>query len=190
MGKTKTKKFRGGGRHGRGRKAGRGKGLRGGKGNAGLHKHKFATTVKWQLEGYFHFGRIGMKPVEVQGVADEVLNVGDLPVKFPGQASIDLGKAGFTKLLGAGDIRSPLQVTVEAASASAIKKIEAAGGKVQTSRKKKEPKPKAPAKGAPAPAAPKPAAPKAEKPAKPQGQAPASKPQGDQKPAGGAPAKK
>src|SRR5688572_31378531 len=110
MGKTKTKKYRGGGRHGRGRKAGRGKGLRGGKGNAGLHKHKFATTVKWQQEGYFHFGRVGIKPVEVQGVPDEVLNVGDLPVKFPGQTSIDLGKAGFTKLLGAGDIKGAVQV--------------------------------------------------------------------------------
>src|SRR5438309_8528071 len=102
MGKTKTKKFRGSGRHGRGRKAGRGKGLRGGKGNAGLHKHKFATTVKWQAEGYFHFGRVGIKPVEVQGTPDTVINVGDLTERWPKESTFDLTKMGVSKLLGAG----------------------------------------------------------------------------------------
>ena len=185
MGKTKTKKFRGGGRHGRGRKAGRGKGLRGGKGNAGLHKHKYATTVKWQAEGYFHFGRVGIKPVEVQGVADSVINVGDLHMRFPDQNNLDLAQHGITKLLGAGDVPGAVTVTVEAASASAIEKIKAKGGSVTTSRVKKVKKPKAPAKGAPAPAK-APAAPKAEKPTAPKGDktgaAPAA-PKGD-KPAG------
>lgn len=176
MGKTKTKKFRGSGRHGRGRKAGRGKGLRGGKGNAGLHKHKFATTVKWQAEGYFHFGRVGMKPVEVQGTADAVINVGDLALKFPNQTTLDLSQHGYTKLLGSGDVAQALKVTVEAASASAIEKIKAKGGDVKTSREKKQPKPAAPTKAAPVPVkpavAPKPAAP----PAKPAAQKPAEQP--------------
>lgn len=170
MGKTKTKKFRGSARHGRGRKAGRGKGLRGGKGNAGLHKHKYATTVKWQQEGYFHFGRVGIKPVEVQGVADTVVNVGDLDSRWPGQTTLDLGKAGITKLLGAGEIKRAVNVTVEAASGSAVKKVQAAGGKVSTSRVKRVKTPKAPApKPGQAPAA-KPAA------APPAKQAPAPKP--------------
>lgn len=173
MGRTKTKKFRGSARHGRGRKHGRGKGLRGGKGNAGLHKHKYATTVKWQQEGYFHFGRVGIKPVEVQGVADTVVNVGDLEERWPGQASLDLGKLGFTKLLGAGEIKRAVQVTVEAASGSALKKVQAAGGKVQTSRVKKAKKPAtAPAK--PGAAAPKP--PAAAKPAAPAPKPAAGKP--------------
>src|SRR5687767_7931716 len=137
MGKTKTKKFRGGGRHGRGRKAGRGKGLRGGKGNAGLHKHKYATTVKWQSEGYFHFGRVGIKPVEVQNRPDSVINVGDLVARFPGKTTLDLGEHGITKLLGAGAPHGALTITVEAASGSAVEKIQKAGGKVTTSRVKK-----------------------------------------------------
>lgn len=181
MGKTKTKKFRGSGRHGRGRKAGRGKGLRGGKGNAGLHKHKYATTVKWQLEGYFHFGRVGIKPVEVQGVADTVINVGDLELRWPGANQVNLAEHGITKLLGSGTIKRPVSVVVEAASASAVTKVKAAGGSVQTSRVKKEkkaPAPKAPAAGAKpasAPAAPaKPAAPKAPA-AGPSGKAPEKK---------------
>lgn len=169
MGKTKTKKFRGSGRHGRGRKAGRGKGLRGGKGNAGLHKHKYATTVKWQNEGYFHFGRVGIKPVEVQGVPDTVINVGELDVRWPGSNQVNLGEHGITKLLGSGAIKRPVSVVVEAASASAVTKVKAAGGSVQTSRVKKEKKAPA-AKPAPggvkaAPAA----APKAAAPAKPAG---------------------
>ena len=179
MGKTKTKKFRGSGKHGRGRKAGRGKGLRGGKGNAGLHKHKYATTVKWQAEGYFHFGRVGIKPVEVQGVADSVINVGDLAMRFPNQTNLDLAQHGITKLLGAGDVPGAVTVKVEAASASAIEKIKAKGGNVTTSRVKKEKKPKAPAKGAPAPAPAKaqaPAAPKGEKPAAPKGDKPGGPP--------------
>ncbi len=178
MGKTKTKRFRGSGKHGRGRKAGRGKGLRGGKGNAGLHKHKYATTVKWQAEGYFHFGRVGMKPVEVQGVADTVINVGDLAARFPNQNNLDLAQHGISKLLGAGDVPGAVTVKVEAASASAIEKIKAKGGNVTTSRVKKVKKPKAvPAKGAPAPAkAAAPAAPKGDKPAAPKGEKPAGAP--------------
>jgi len=173
MGKTKTKKFRGSGRHGRGRKAGRGKGLRGGKGNAGLHKHKYATTVKWQQEGYFHFGRVGIKPVEVQGVADVVVNVGDLDARWPGQSTLDLGKLGYTKLLGGGAVKRAVNVTIEAASGSAVKKVQAAGGKVQTSRVKKVKKPAAPAaKPGQAPPA-KAAAPAAAKPAAPSGAKPA-----------------
>lgn len=161
MGKTKTKKFRGSARHGRGRKHGRGKGLRGGKGNAGLHKHKYATTVKWENEGYQHFGRRGIKPAEVQREPETVVNVGDLARRWPGQATLDLGKEGVTKLLGAGGITTPVTVTVQAASASAVQKVQAAGGKVVTTR----PKP-APATKAPAPA------PKPETPGKPTGAPP------------------
>lgn len=147
MGTTKTKKFRGSARHGRGRKHGRGKGLRGGKGNAGLHKHKYTTTVKWEKEGYQHFGRRGIKPVEVQREPETVINVGDLARRWPGQAALDLGKEGITKLLGAGGIGAPVTVTVEAASASAVQKIQAAGGRVVTTRPKEAPPAKAPAPG-------------------------------------------
>lgn len=143
MGRTKTRAERGQRTHGRGRKGGRGKGLRGGKGNAGLHKHKYASTVIKEAQGIQMFGRHGFKRPLVVVVADAPLNVGDLSERFPGQSSIDLGRHGYTKLLGAGEVRTAFQVTVEAASQGAVQKIQAAGGRVTTTRAR------------PAPAAPK-----------------------------------
>ena len=43
---SKTDKYRGSRTHGRGKKAGRGAGKRGGKGNAGLLKHKYISIIK------------------------------------------------------------------------------------------------------------------------------------------------
>ncbi|MCJ2512588.1 MAG: hypothetical protein LN409_04470 [Candidatus Thermoplasmatota archaeon] len=54
----RTSKLRGKRTHGRGKKAGRGAGKRGGRGNAGLHKHKYMTTVKMKDP---HFGDYGFK---------------------------------------------------------------------------------------------------------------------------------
>ena len=44
--------------HGKGKKGGRGAGLRGGRGNAGLLKHKWMHMVKYDPN---HFGRHGFK---------------------------------------------------------------------------------------------------------------------------------
>lgn len=176
MGKTKTKKFRGSGRHGRGRKGGRGKGLRGGSGNAGLHKHKYASTVIREAQGIQMFGHRGFKRPQSTLFADATINVGELAERFRGQTSIDLGAHGFTKLLGAGEVALPVQVTVEAASSGAVEKIQAAGGKVTTSRApwpgRKSKAAAAPKGGEKAPAAPAKAA--------------AAKPQAGGKPAKGA----
>jgi|GEM_PF-63125 len=189
MGKTKTKKFRGSGRHGRGRKGGRGKGLRGGSGNAGLHKHKYASTVIKEAQGIQMFGHRGFKRPQSTLVADATINVGELGQRFGGQATIDLGTHGFTKLLGAGEVTVPLQVTVEAASAGAREKIQAAGGKVTTSRAPwpgRKTKAAAPKGGEKPAAAPKGGEkPQGAKPAQAPKAAPASKP-----PAGGKPAPK
>lgn len=130
MAKTKTKKFRGSMTCGRGKKAGRGSGLRGGRGNAGLHKHRYTTTVMWENEGYRHFGRVGFKRHPSLSTAKEVTNVGRLEESFPGETEIDLGANGIDKLLGAGTVRSAVTVTVAEATDSAVAKIEAAGGKV------------------------------------------------------------
>ena len=43
---------------------------------------------------------------------------------------IDLGKAGYNKLLGDGKITKKIQVKVASASAKAVEKIKAAGGDV------------------------------------------------------------
>lgn len=44
--------------------------------------------------------------------------------------SIDLGELGYDKLLGSGRIDRALEITVAAASARAIEKVQAAGGSV------------------------------------------------------------
>ena len=136
---SKTSKYRGSRTHGRGKKAGRGAGLRGGRGNAGLHKHKWMTTVKYSPG---HFGRHGFKrPQSV--VADKItINLSDLEQSLPGLAeegaatekdgqwTVDLAKVGVDKLLGSGRIGTPVSVRVPEASAKAKEKLESAGGKL------------------------------------------------------------
>lgn len=127
MARTKTKKFRGATTHGRGKKAGRGAGLRGGRGNAGLHKHKYMHMLKYMPD---HFGRHGFKrPLSVVK-KDKTINVGQLEEKFPEKKSIDLTKEGFDKLLGGGAINSNLKIKVKNASQKAVKKIKEKGGEV------------------------------------------------------------
>src|SRR5688500_15218785 len=131
----KAKKMRGNHTHGRGKKAGRGAGLRGGRGRAGANKHRYLML---QLLGGKHehtrakpWGRIGFKYRSRDGnPKPTTLNVGDLALVFPGKSEIDLTKAGYGKLLGSGDVEGKFTVVVESASAGAVEKIQAAGGKV------------------------------------------------------------
>lgn len=127
MARTKTKKFRGATTHGRGKKAGRGAGLRGGRGNAGLHKHKYMHMLKYMPD---HFGRHGFKRPPSVVKKDKTINVGQLEEKFPEKKSIDLTKEGFDKLLGGGVINSNLKIKVKNASQKAVKKIKEKGGEV------------------------------------------------------------
>ena len=113
--------------HGRGKKAGRGAGLRGGRGNAGLLKHKYMYMQKNMPD---HFGRHGFKrPISVVK-KDNTINVGQLEERFSGKKDIDLTKEGFGKLLGAGNINSKMKIKVNNASERAIKKIKEKGGEV------------------------------------------------------------
>ena len=113
--------------HGRGKKAGRGAGKRGGKGNAGLLKHKFMHAVKYMPD---HFGRHGFKrPLSVIKKV-KTINVGQLEEMFPGKKEIDLGKEGYGKLLGGGTINTKFKIKVDSASSKAIEKIEGAGGEI------------------------------------------------------------
>jgi len=134
---SRTKKFRGSRTHGRGRKAGRGAGLRGGRGNAGLHKHKWISVVKYCPD---YFGRHGFKrPQSV--VTDKItvnlseveqclqaLSKDGFAVEKDGKWTVDLTKMGVDKLLGSGRISTPISIKVPEASASAVEKLKAAGG--------------------------------------------------------------
>jgi large subunit ribosomal protein L15 len=136
----RTEKMRARRTHGRGKKAGRGAGKRGGRGNAGLHKHKYITTVKFDPK---HFGRYGFtRPKLPSEVPVRITNVGKLEnqieklleagfaKKAKDKVEIDLTSAGIDKLLGAGTIKTSLSIKVEKVTEKARKKIEAAGGQV------------------------------------------------------------
>lgn len=186
----RAKKFRGNHTHGRGKKAGRGAGLKGGRGRAGANKHRFLML---QILGGKHahtaarrWGRTGFKSKSRTPEA-VALNVGDLQARFPGKADIDLAAAGYTKLLGAGLVTGKLTVKVDTASAGAIEKVKAAGGSVVLLR---APEPATPAKPAPqgagggAGAAGKPAKAEGAKPSGPVGGKPEGKGGKDAKPSG------
>ena len=113
--------------HGRGKKAGRGAGLRGGRGNAGLHKHKFMHMLKYMPD---HFGVHGFKRPQSVIKKEKIINIGELGDKFPGKKEIDLTKEGFDKLLGTGNITYSIKIKVNSASQKAIDKVREKGGDV------------------------------------------------------------
>jgi large subunit ribosomal protein L15 len=126
--RTKTKRFRGSMTHGKGKKGGRGAGLRGGRGNAGLHKHKFMHMLKYMPD---HFGVHGFKRDPSLIKDDRIINVGQLDEKFHGKKEIDLSKEGFDKLLGGGIVEHGYKITVKSASQKAIDKVAEHGGEVK-----------------------------------------------------------
>ena len=71
--------------HGRGKKGGRGAGLRGGRGNAGLCKHKFMYMNKYMPD---HYGSHGFKRPQSVIKKDKIINVGQLEDLFPGKKDI------------------------------------------------------------------------------------------------------
>ncbi|MCE4612772.1 MAG: 50S ribosomal protein L15 [Desulfurococcales archaeon] len=132
-GRTRTM---GWGRIGQHRKSG----SRGGKGAAGLGKHKWTWTIKYAPSW---FGKRGFKPPRIRvGAETEVINVGELrelveemklkgALVYEGELPvIDLREMGIHKLLGRGEIKTPVKVIVPSASESAKEKIEKSGGVV------------------------------------------------------------
>lgn len=137
--RKKVIKFRGKRSYGYGsHKKRRGGGSRGGRGKAGLHKHKWTYTVKYEPE---HFGKRGFKrPPEVvkkikainlkelDQLVEKLLE--DKLVEREGdKIKINLLKLGYEKVLGSGKITKPLIVEAKFFSKQAIKKIEEAKGK-------------------------------------------------------------
>lgn len=139
--KRKSSKRRGDREMGRGRKKGRGAGLRGGRGNAGKHKHKRVHYAKLGQE----FGRpkgflipdesrktepkLGVNVSELEEVLPRLVVMGEA-TESGGVYTVDLKSMGVDKLLGSGQVRSKIVVTVGSATESAKTKIEAAGGRV------------------------------------------------------------
>jgi large subunit ribosomal protein L15 len=138
MGKTKTSKHRGSRTYGRGKKAGRGHGKRGGVGAAGGHKHKWIATLKYDRDHYGQKGKGFKRPQSVVGqpITINVNQLRQLKERLikkgveEGGKVIDLTALGYNKLLGSGACQGAWEVKVDEATPRAIEKVEAAGGKV------------------------------------------------------------
>lgn len=141
MGKKKKKKNRGSRSHGRGTKNGRGAGERGGRGKAGLNKHKWKTLAK---EDPDYFGPKGFSRPQSLIEEKEVINIYQVEemmdyfldagyAKKDGSIyEVDLDEAGFDKLLSKGRARLQMNITVGNTSDRAVSKVEEAGGEIIT----------------------------------------------------------
>lgn len=123
---------------GRGHKKGRGAGLRGGRGNAGCHKTKRIMYERvgrvWGAHGFKRPQTVVManNPINLKVIeesAAEWVDQGNASKKGK-VVSIDLKKMGYDKLLGTGVPSQAYKITISAASAKAVEKVEAAGGEV------------------------------------------------------------
>lgn len=145
MGKKKKKKNRGSRSHGRGIKNGRGAGERGGRGNAGLGKHKWKSLAKDDPD---YFGPKGFTRPQHLIEEDEIINIYQVEemleelIEF-GYASeeesgyeIDLERAGFDKLLSKGKPTKEMKIKVPNSSKKAKQKIEDAGGELTENSEK------------------------------------------------------
>lgn len=134
----KHKKYRGHRTYHGTHKKWRGGGSRGGRGKAGLHKHKWSYAVKYAPS---HFGKRGfMRPVtsarklksinvqQLEKILGKLLQQ-KIAEQEGESIKINLKKIGYGKVLGGGKISTPIIVEAKHFSKSATKKIEEAGGK-------------------------------------------------------------
>lgn len=115
-----------------------GGGNRGGRGLAGLHKHKLMKMIKYMPD---HFGKRGFKRPQKMVKEIKVINIKQLDgmidrlleekkvQKEKDSIIVKLDELGYDKLLGTGKLNHQLIVEAKAFSKSAIKKLEEVKGK-------------------------------------------------------------
>lgn len=111
----------------------RASGHKGGVGVAGMLKHHYSSTLKFDPK---HFGHDSTRPprpvvtkkwISIRDLDDLFLKIG----KTEGEKKIiDLQSNGYDKLLGGGKTTNPYTIKVTRATASAQEKIKSAGGEV------------------------------------------------------------
>ncbi|CUU05188.1 MAG: uL15m family ribosomal protein [Candidatus Aenigmatarchaeota archaeon] len=122
----KHRKFRGKRTYHGSHKKARGGGSRGGRGKAGLHKHKWSYVVKYEPD---HFGKVGFKPPKSKKIKSINLSELDKIAKEKNLDKINVVELGYEKVLGSGKLSKPLIIEAKFFSKKAIKRIEEAGGK-------------------------------------------------------------
>jgi large subunit ribosomal protein L15 len=123
----KHRKFRGRRTYHGSHKKARGGGSRGGRGKAGLHKHKWSYVVKYEPE---HFGKKGFTPLRKKEVKSINLKKLDEIAREKNLEKVNVLELGYEKVLGEGKLSKPLTIEAKFFSKQALKKIEEAGGKV------------------------------------------------------------
>jgi large subunit ribosomal protein L15 len=113
----------------------RGAGHRGGRGNAGVQKHKWLSICKFNPD---YFGRSGfvrhaslikdLKTINVGELQEYVLSNIDAFEKDGDKIVVDAAALGFDKILGKGRISLAMAVSATEFSENAVAKLEAAGG--------------------------------------------------------------
>lgn len=107
----------------------RGSGNRGGRGNAGLCKHKFSWMVKYDPD---HFGRNGFASLNRTDI--DTINIYEINRKaILGKIEKKEGKYYFEfsgKVLGAGDLTVPVFIKALAWSKGVEEKIKKCGGEI------------------------------------------------------------
>jgi len=107
----------------------RGAGSRGGRGKAGMMKHKKTWMIKYDPN---HFGKKGFKvPLKAKNVTKSITlrDLDTLAIKL-NRTEIDVSEFGYDKILSKGFLTQPLTVKAKKIVERAKKKIEEAGGKV------------------------------------------------------------
>jgi len=106
----------------------RGAGSRGGRGKAGMHKHKWSYVVKYEPD---HFGKKGFKRPSAVARKFKPINLKDLEkmAEEKNLKSVNVLELGFEKVLGGGKLTKPLTIEAKQFSKQALKKIEESGGK-------------------------------------------------------------
>jgi large subunit ribosomal protein L15 len=105
----------------------RGGGSRGGRGMAGMKKHKKTWMLKHRPD---HLGKHGFKSLTQRKIqsAKKAVNVRDLASLAAGNKEVDLSKLGYDKVLGGGSIDVALTVKAGYFTESAKQKIQEAKG--------------------------------------------------------------
>jgi len=126
--RKKNTKQRGSKSHGWGsKKKHRGAGSRGGRGAAGMMKHKKQTMLK---ECPDRFGRRGFKVPNSKKIRAITLREIDLLSKSIGLKEIDVSKFGYIKVLSSGKLSKGISVKAKEFSKKAKEKIAKLGGSV------------------------------------------------------------
>ncbi|MHA1686335.1 MAG: uL15 family ribosomal protein [Candidatus Heimdallarchaeaceae archaeon] len=138
--RKKSRKYRGTRSHGWGKtKKHRKSGLRGGVGKAAPKSHHWLQVITGKRAP---IGKKGFTRPPTATIKLKTINVSHLEAMLPtlvkrGKAAhkegiyeVDLSILGYDKLLGQGEILTPVKIKVEYATEAAIDKVKAVGGEV------------------------------------------------------------